>query len=315
MEKLVTKKIEDELEGISEIRRHESQSFDSTSKIHILFNTRLSEYEIDQAMQKVRNAVDRVDDLPEEAKVPRVIEIEIALFPVCMVGLSGGLPLMQLQDIARDIADTLENIDGVSEVDILGEREQEIWVELDPRRMSAYGITVAQVAQAIAARVKNLPGGILEMEDQETAIRMLGEPATPAGLGGMALKAAAGATVYLRDIAAIAPTLEKAAHPDLHRRGAGPGPGRQAQEEAPTWSGSWTRCGRTAGARRPVPRAQDDPLFRPVPGDQEADPGTPDQRLPGHRCRLPHPLGLHGATQRGLCLDRHPGGVPHDLHL
>ncbi|MBU0734801.1 MAG: efflux RND transporter permease subunit, partial [Proteobacteria bacterium] len=54
MENLVTKKIEDELEGISEIRRFESNSYESTSKIHVFFNTRLSEYEIDQAMQEVR---------------------------------------------------------------------------------------------------------------------------------------------------------------------------------------------------------------------------------------------------------------------
>ncbi|HDZ24456.1 MAG TPA: efflux RND transporter permease subunit, partial [Desulfobacteraceae bacterium] len=52
MEKLVTKKFEDEHQGISEIRRHESHSYESTSKIHVLFNTRLSEYEIDQAMQE-----------------------------------------------------------------------------------------------------------------------------------------------------------------------------------------------------------------------------------------------------------------------
>jgi multidrug efflux pump subunit AcrB len=137
MEKLVTKKIEDELEGISEIRRFESRSFESTSNIHVFFNTDLDEYDIDQAMQEVRNAVDNVDELPEEAKVPRVLEIDIAIFPVCMVGLAGPLPMMQLQDIAEDISDTLENIDGVSEVNIVGERENEIWVELNPRRMSA----------------------------------------------------------------------------------------------------------------------------------------------------------------------------------
>jgi len=77
MEKLVTNKIEDELQGISEIRRYESKSFESTSKVHVYFQTNLSEYEIDQGMQEVRNAVDRVDDLPEEAKVPRVVEIDI----------------------------------------------------------------------------------------------------------------------------------------------------------------------------------------------------------------------------------------------
>ena len=210
IEKLVTNRIEDELEGISQIRRYESQSFESTSKIHVLFQTDLSENEIDQAMQEVRNAVDRVDDLPAEAKVPHILEIEVALFPVCMVGLSGDLPLMQLQDMARDVADILESIDGVSEVEILGRRENEIWVELNPLRMATYGISIQEVAQAIAGRTRNLPGGTLEMGAHETAIRMLGEPRVLSELAGVALKSVNGATVYLKDIGRVTPTMEKA---------------------------------------------------------------------------------------------------------
>lgn len=209
MEKLVTKKIEDELEGISQIRRFESQSYESTSKIHIFFQTDLSEYEIDQGMQEVRNAVDRVDDLPEEAKVPRVFELDVAVFPVCMVGLSGNFSMMQLQDIAKDVSDTIETIDGVSGVDIWGERENEIWVELNPQRMATYGISIQEVAYAIAKRSKNLPGGTVEMGDHETAIRMLGEPGAPEDLGGLALMSINGGTVYLRDISKITPTMEK----------------------------------------------------------------------------------------------------------
>ncbi|MDZ7698712.1 MAG: efflux RND transporter permease subunit [Deltaproteobacteria bacterium] len=209
MEKLVTQKIEDELEGVSEIRRFESNSYESTSKIHIYFNTDLSEYEIDQAMQEVRNAVDRVDDLPKEAKVPMVIEIDVAIFPVCMVGLSGNIPVMQLQDIAEEVADTFEEIDGVAEVDIVGERENEIWVELNPARMSAYGISVPEVIQALSPRVRNIPGGSIEMGDHETAIRMVGEPRDPRELGDVAIRSVNGSTVYVRDIARITPTLEK----------------------------------------------------------------------------------------------------------
>jgi len=208
MEKLVTKKIEDKLEGISDIRRFESRSFESTSNIHVFFNTNLSEYDIDQAMQEVRNAVDSVEELPEDAKIPRVLEIDIAIFPVCMVGLAGPLPMMQLQDIAEDISDTLENINGVSEVNILGKRETEIWVELNPHRMSAHGISVAEVADALAARMQNLPGGTLEMGDHEAAIRMLGETPNPETMGEIAIKNVHGSTVYLRDIATITPTLE-----------------------------------------------------------------------------------------------------------
>ncbi|MBW1852658.1 MAG: efflux RND transporter permease subunit [Deltaproteobacteria bacterium] len=209
MEKLVTNKIEEELEGISEIRKLESESFESISKIHVFFNTNLSEYGIDQGMQEVRNAVDRVDDLPEDAEVPVVTEIDIALFPCCMVGLAGDLPMMQLQDIAEEIADTLENIKGVSEVEVIGKRDNEIWVELDPRRMSAYGISVSHVARAIADRSQNLPGGTIEMGDHETAIRMRGEPERPEDLGEIALKSVNGGIVCLRDIARIRPTLEK----------------------------------------------------------------------------------------------------------
>ncbi|MBE0665751.1 MAG: efflux RND transporter permease subunit, partial [Candidatus Aminicenantes bacterium] len=209
MEKLVTQKIEKELDGIAEIRRYESNSYESTSKIHVFFNTNLNEYEIDQAMQEIRNAVDRVDDLPEEAKVPNVIEIDIAIFPVCMVGLAGDLPMMQLQDIAKDIAETFENVDGVSGVDILGDRENEIWVEINPRQLSAHGISIAEVAQAIAGRSRNRPGGSLEMDGRETAIRMVGEPRRPEGLGDIVLRQTNGATVFLRDVARITPTLEK----------------------------------------------------------------------------------------------------------
>ncbi len=209
MEKLVTKKIEDELDGISEIRRYESNSYESTSKVHVFFNTQLSKYEIDQAMQEVRNAVDRVEDLPEQTKTPMIIEIDVAVFPVCIVGLAGDLPMMQLQDIAEEISDTLENIKGVSEVEIFGERENEIWVELNPRRMSAYGISISEVASAIANRAQNLPGGTVEMGSHEAAIRMVGEPRDPEELGGIALRSVNGGTVYLRDVAKITPTLEK----------------------------------------------------------------------------------------------------------
>lgn len=209
MEKLVTKKIEDELEGISEIKRYESNSFESTSKIHIYFQSHLSEYEIDQAMQEVRNAVDRVEDLPEDAKVPKVIEVEIALFPVCMVGISGELPMEELQEIAKDVADEMEGIDGVSEVVIHGERDKEIWVELNPRRMSAYGISIKEVAKAISDRASNLPGGTLDINSREISIRMLGEPDDVRELGDIVVRSVNGKNVYLRDIARITPTLEK----------------------------------------------------------------------------------------------------------
>jgi len=210
MEKLVTNRIEKELQGISEIRRFESNSYESTSKIDVFFQTDLSEREIDQGMQEVRNAVDRVDDLPAESESPRVLEIDTAVFPVCLVGLSGSLPMMQLQDIAADVGDLLEEIEGVSEINVYGEREQEVWVELDPLRMAGCGVTVPQVARALAERSRNRPGGVLEMGEHEATIRLVGEPDLPEELGGVALVSGDGGTVYLEDVARVRPALERA---------------------------------------------------------------------------------------------------------
>jgi multidrug efflux pump len=122
-----------------------------------------------------------------------------------MVGLSGSLPMMQLQDIAEEVADILEDINGISEVDIQGKREREIWVELNPQRMATYGIGTQEVARTIANRVRNLPGGAVEMGPYETAIRMLGEPDAPEALSGLVLKSVNGGTVYLSDIARVTP--------------------------------------------------------------------------------------------------------------
>ncbi|MBW1805526.1 MAG: efflux RND transporter permease subunit [Deltaproteobacteria bacterium] len=210
IEKLVTNKIEDKLQGISEIRRIESRSFEGTSYINISFQTELSEEEIDQGVQEVRNAIDQVDDLPDEAKVPMVLEIDIAIFPVCLVGLYGDLPMMQLQDIAEDISEILEDIKGVSEVEIQGKREKEIWVELNPFRMSGYNISISELAYTISNRSRNVPGGVVEMGDHETAIRMVGEPRSPRELEQLVLRSRDGGIVYLGDVAKVTPTLEKA---------------------------------------------------------------------------------------------------------
>ena len=209
VEKLITNKLEDQLEGIGQIRRYESISFEGTSKIHVFFNTGLSEYEIDRAVEDVRNAVDQVEDLPQEANKPRVIEIEIALFPVCLVGLSGQIPMMQLQDIAQDISEVLENIDGVSEVQIMGERDKEVWIELDPLKLSALSLSVAEVARALSARVRNLPGGWVELGPHDTSIRMLGEPRHIKDLSQIVVATKAGRSVFLGEISTIRTTLER----------------------------------------------------------------------------------------------------------
>jgi len=145
--------------------------------------------------------------------------------------------------------------------------------------MSAYGISIPEVAQAVAKRTKNLPGGTVEMGKHETAIRMVGEPRDPKDLGNIALKSVNGGTVYLRDIAKITPTLEKPMTLTFIDK-------ENALVLAIKRKKNTNMIQIVDDVRRlmkeipgPISRSQDYALFRPGSRNQETDKRTPDQRF------------------------------------
>ncbi len=122
IEVLISKRIEESISTISQIKSMESFSLDGISIIIIEF--KLGK-DVDVANQEVKDKIDIIiNDLPEEAKAPIVQKVDFKSFPVLELVLSGNVDPRELYQIAdKRLKDRFSQIEGVANVNISGGQE------------------------------------------------------------------------------------------------------------------------------------------------------------------------------------------------
>lgn len=201
VETLLTIPIESELKNLRDVEHVMSVSAEGASVITIQFKP---DVDLDIALQRVKEKVDTArQELPEEAEEPQVEEISTSDFPIMQVNVTGGVGLVRLKQIAEDLQDRIEGIRGVLRAQLVGGREREIRVEFDPERLAAYRLSPQEVAQTIKGANVNIPGGSLELGEANYLLRVPGEFADPAEIGGLVVARREGRAVYARDVARV----------------------------------------------------------------------------------------------------------------
>jgi multidrug efflux pump subunit AcrB len=184
VEKLITIKIEDEIADIDGVDSIYSESQEGLSVITV----ELSDYaNLNRALNDISSAIDRIEDLPKDAEDPVVSEIKNA-FPIITVSVSGDLPELTMKEIAEDVRDYLREIPGVASVYLSGAREREIWVEVDPRRLEQFQLSLDDINKALEAQNLNLPGGTIKTDRGEFLLRTVGEILEARELEGVILR-------------------------------------------------------------------------------------------------------------------------------
>ncbi|MEE9138441.1 MAG: efflux RND transporter permease subunit, partial [candidate division NC10 bacterium] len=206
VENLITANIEEEMTDLDELDEMLSISQEGRSEILLKFQP---ETDMNRALNDVRAALDDVTDLPEEADDPQVREVK-STFPVITVSLAADIDEATLRDMAKDLRDELRRLPGVATVRILGIREQQIWVEVDPARLEQYGMSLDDVRAAIAAHNRNVPGGTLKTPRGEILVRTLGEAAGAEEVERIILRSVAtGTPLTVADLAIVHETFEE----------------------------------------------------------------------------------------------------------
>ncbi len=201
MESLITRKLEDELSGISDIKQMESTSAEGYSNINLEFNTDIN---IEEALQKVREKVDLArPELPTEAEDPVIQEINISEFPIMQVNVSGQYGLVQLKDIAEDLQDQIETIPSVLEVNLAGGLEREVKVDVNLPKLKYYGLTFGDIIAAIRTENVTTPGGNIEVGIKKFLLRVPGEFDTVEPIEDIVIDAPDDKPVYIRDVASV----------------------------------------------------------------------------------------------------------------
>jgi multidrug efflux pump subunit AcrB len=210
VELYVTNPIEKEIKGISGIKESTSVSIDGFSSITLKIDADLSYKAKQQTIDDVRNAVQRVSDLPDDLPEPTLVtEISSGRLPVMEVALAGDLPYETLHRYADQIAGYIEDIPGVAEVARKGYLEDEFWVELDPKKLRTMNLSALSVVNIFLTSNINLPGGVLEKDSGEVMIRTVGEAKSVEDLAQMVLRSSDdGRTVRVKDVGSVRTSYE-----------------------------------------------------------------------------------------------------------
>ena len=198
----VTNIIERAVNSVPGIDYVRSSSTPSASVVVITFD--LSK-DVDVAFNEVQAKVNQVlDQLPDDADPPKVAKLETNANPIIWLALSGDRTLQQLNIYADTVLrKQFENISGVGEVRLGGERRRTIRIEADPAKLASYGLTVQDLLGALNSQHLLLPGGFLTGARVESLLKLDLEYHDPRELAGMVIRYRDGANILLKDVANV----------------------------------------------------------------------------------------------------------------
>jgi HAE1 family hydrophobic/amphiphilic exporter-1 len=205
VEKEIIQRQEDELKGVEGVLEMDSESRDSEGRIVLTFQPGTN---MDTALVKVSNRLSQVRDLPLDAERPVVSTVNTEDQPIAWFILKplpgNDRPIYTYEIFAEDfIKARFERVPGVARSNVLGAREREMQVVVDPKRLSAYGFTLQEFIQSLQAENVNISGGSFDEGKRRYIVRTLAEFVEPADVERVALTTSSGERIFIGDVATV----------------------------------------------------------------------------------------------------------------
>jgi len=202
VENTVTKKIEDAVASLENIKKLESKSYESLSLVTIQLNsTADADYSLNDAQRKI-NAI--LKDLPDDVDPPSLNKFSLDDLPIMTLSASANLDEAAFYDlIDKRVSPVLSRVNGVAQVNLIGGQEREIQVSLDAEKLKGFGISVAQAQQMILASNLDFPTGNVQTREQSILVRLAGKYKNVEELRNLVLTSRNGIQVRLSDVADV----------------------------------------------------------------------------------------------------------------
>ncbi|MDB2544011.1 efflux RND transporter permease subunit [Woeseiaceae bacterium] len=159
--------------------------------------------DINEVLNEIKAKVDAISTFPELTEKPVVYKVE-APQGILFVSIYGDIDEYQRKNIAQDIKDELLNYPEIKSINMMGDRDFEISVEVTENTLREYDLTMSEVSQAIRASSIDLPGGRIRSEGGDILLRTKGQVYTGEEFGELVLRTYPdGSRLLLSDIAVI----------------------------------------------------------------------------------------------------------------
>ncbi|WP_051906379.1 efflux RND transporter permease subunit [Methylomarinum vadi] len=207
-ERLLVRPMEKELQGIEGVKEMTSVAREGHASVQLEFT---AGFDNRQALQDVREKVDLAKtELPEDTEEPEVHEINVALFPVLTVALSGQVPERTLVRLVRDLKDKVEALPGVLEVDVGGDREDLLEIVVEPSILESYAIDFETLFGLINNNNLLVAAGAMDTGAGRLVVKVPGVVEGIEDLLGMPVKVTDDSVVTVEDVADVRKTFKDA---------------------------------------------------------------------------------------------------------
>ncbi|MBE0663338.1 MAG: efflux RND transporter permease subunit [Bacteroidales bacterium] len=203
----VTKRLEDAFNTVDKVKEVVSISSDNLSVITLEFSW---EANLDEATNEIRDVIDRIYQyMPDGVDRPAIFKFNTNMMPIVFFAVTAKESYPGLDKILDEkIINPLNRVDGVGSVGMIGAPRRVVYVEVDPRRLDAYHLTIEQIGNLIAAENLNMPSGNIKMGQMDYQLRIQGEFNESYELNNLVVGNYNGNLVYLRDVAMVNDTLK-----------------------------------------------------------------------------------------------------------
>ncbi len=202
VENTVTKKIEDAIASLENVKKVESKSYESLSLVMVTLTADANaDYSLNDAQRKI-NAI--LKDLPEDVDPPSLVKFSISDLPIITIGATANMDEVAFYDLLdKKIQPVLSRVSGVAQVNLVGGEEREIQVSLDAKKLQGYGLSVPQVQQMILVSNLDFPTGNVKTRESSTLIRLSGKYKDVEELRNLVVSSKGGIQIRLGDIADV----------------------------------------------------------------------------------------------------------------
>jgi multidrug efflux pump len=207
-ERLLLRPVETQLKSVNNVKEMRSTAYEGGGYVLLEFE---AGFDSKSALADVRAKVDQSKrDLPKDADEPVVTEVNLSLYPVLVVALSGEMPERSMLRIARNAKNVIEQVPGVLSAELRGSREEAVEIIVEPMLLRSYGVSLDQLISTVNASNSLIAAGALEGGTGRFAVKVPGLIEKPQDVLKVPVAATSGATITVGDVAQVKPTFKDA---------------------------------------------------------------------------------------------------------
>lgn len=179
VEKHITIPIETKMKEVDGIEEIYGTSLEARSSVAIQIDP--DSKDKDKIINDIKDALDKVTDLPEDAEDPEFTELNTSMTPVLEIsllnknGIKNDRDEFELRRYAKILEDRLLEQNGVGKIEKNGYRDREMIVEVRPESLQSLHVAINEVINSLSKKNLNFPGGVIKTSSGEFLIRTIGE--------------------------------------------------------------------------------------------------------------------------------------------